>query len=183
MPSNNTLDLADQVSRAPLSETHKQPAPKQSRQTELQAPNKKPKLAVKPHKLPAAHQPTRKLPQSKSETAAQVESKPWQVGTYDRPWRKHMKATSTDRQTGQQEAAAATAAPPARDRQPAGSKVIIKQWCKVLVCCSICLRVLLSQSNTASALPNCKQCGKRDTTAAVKFQVLTSAICYICSCS
>lgn len=126
MPASNTLDLADQVLRAPLSETHKQPAPKQSRQTELQAPNKKPKLAVKPDKLPAAHQPTRKLTLTRSETAAQVgaEGKPRQVGTYDRPWRKHMKASSTDRHLGQQEVAAA--APPARNRQPAGSKVISK---------------------------------------------------------
>lgn len=167
MPASNTLELADQVLRAPLSETHKQPALKQSRQTELQAPNKKPKLAVKPHKLPATHQPTRKLPLTRSETAAQVEaeSRPRQVGTYDRPWRKHMKASSIDRQPGQQQTAAA--APPARDRQPAGSKVIVKQLCKVLVCCSIFPRVLLSQSMTASAPPNCKHCCKRITTAAM----------------
>lgn len=158
MPASNTLQLADQVLRAPLSETHKQPALKQSRQTQPQAPNKKPKLAVKPHKLPAAHQPTRKLPLTRAETAAQVEaeSKPRQVGTYDRPWRKHMKASSTDRQPGQQEAAAA-AAPPAKDTQPAGTKVIIKQLCKVLVCCSMCPRVLLSQSKTESIVASVAQ--------------------------
>ena len=68
---------------------------------------------------------------TRSDTAVlpEPESKPRQVGTYDRPWRKHMKPSSIDKQPGQQEAAAAAAAAaavPVRDRQPAGPKVIVK---------------------------------------------------------
>ena len=112
-----TIKLADQVPRASQSEAHKQSVSKQSRPMEQQAPNKKPKL-------PAGHQPARRLSVTRSETAAQLEpeSKPRQVGIYDRPWRKHMKSASIDRQPGQQEAAAAA---PVRARQPAGPKVIV----------------------------------------------------------
>lgn len=147
MPASNNSDLADQVPKASQSEAHKQSVPKQSRPMEQQAPNKKPKLSAKPQKLPAAHQPARRLSLTKSDTAAQTEpeSKPRQVGIYDRPWRKHMKSSSTDRQPGQQEAAAAAAAAPVRERQPAGPKVIAK-WHKMLAHCSMCPRVLLSHN-------------------------------------
>ena len=127
MPASNSSDLADQVPRASQLEAHKQSVPKQSRPMEQQAPNKKTKLSAKPHKLSAAHQPARRLSVTRSDTAVlpEPESKPRQVGTYDRPWRKHMKSSSNDKQPGQQEAAAAAAAP-VRDRQPAGPKVIVK---------------------------------------------------------
>lgn len=122
MLASDNSGLADQVPRASQSEAHKQSVSKQSRPMEQQAPNKKPKLSAKPHKLRAAHQPARRLSVTRSETAAQIEpeSKPRQVGIYDRPWRKHMKSASTDRQPGQQEAATAA---PVSEKQPAGPKV------------------------------------------------------------
>ena len=142
MPASNYLDLFDQMPRASQSEAHKQSVPKQSRPIEQQAQNKKAKLSCKPHKLPAAHQPARKLSVTRSDIAAQTEpeSKPRQVGIYDRPWRKHMKPSSSCRQPGQQEAAAAAAAP-VRERQPAEPKVIVKEWHKTLAYGPMCHRV------------------------------------------
>ena len=140
MPSSNNSNLADQVHRASQSEAHKQSVSKKSRPIEQQAPNKKAKLSSKPQKLPAAHQPARGLSLTRSDTAAhsESESKPRQVGIYDRPWRKHMKPSSSDRQPSQQEAAAAAA--PVRARQPAEPKVIFKLWYKMLAHCPMCPR-------------------------------------------
>ena len=79
----------------------------QTRRTEHQAANKKPKLSTELPKRTAFLPASRKPPACKTDTASQTQSegKPRQVGEYDRPWRAYMKAAGGDRSTDQQKQA------------------------------------------------------------------------------
>lgn len=130
MPASRDDLHTMQVQKNPHSNKHEQTRPKQTRETEQQASKRKQKLAAKPYvyKHAAAPPLARRLSLPQSDTAAQTEPecKPRQVGMYDRPWRKHMKASNSDKQPEQQDAVAAAAAAAVRGRPVAASKVTNK---------------------------------------------------------